>query len=555
MGARKDLSVSFSCLTQKEVEAFCRERGIGLRFNPVALGYDKSVDQCPSGSIALYCCRFEFSNLRHPFSTFVLNVLEYYRVSFGQNHPKGMSRVLHFEVLCRAAGYDPSLLLFRRFFHLAKNESNVPFKMVWRHPDAFLNEPEPSESDLDECFLKAIRECPSRVQPFPEPLLVLLGISKLWDKPNRDPVLMRSGQVTTHQMLFLLTLKLQRGEDAVARGSEHRYEDVGYVSVPNVKGFTKTAVPKALARRSSRRMLKSAAQSTSSDHVELSDDIEVSEGQGPDAEKEKNLVILGKKKVLGKKVATTPVQGSSSKDFKGLSEDEVYVLNWSVKIGDSFKDASADKLKADRETMDVQKKAFAEEKEGLKVSVVQATGDNQWLIEQGFQEVVTYLLHSKEFKSTLGDVYTKLLNYGKHLGLVAGFKLHESGQALEQSPLFRPEASGIFKEFVQQMERLTYPYVSEVSSCFGKPLSVLQELKPARLNEMVCAEVLGPMSKKRSRSGDSEETFSENSDVSIEVSLEGSTVGGDGGPKAKKAKKAKKGKGDGSGASKPSAGV
>ncbi|KAF5777709.1 hypothetical protein HanXRQr2_Chr12g0538931 [Helianthus annuus] len=121
MGERKDLSVSFSCLTQKEVEAFCMERGIGLRFNPVALGCDKSVDQCPSGSIALYCCHFEFSNLRHPFSTFVLNVLEYYRVSFGQNHPKGMSRVLHFEVLCRAAGYDPSLLLFRRFFHLAKN--------------------------------------------------------------------------------------------------------------------------------------------------------------------------------------------------------------------------------------------------------------------------------------------------------------------------------------------------------------------------------------------------------------------------------------------------
>ncbi|KAJ0786789.1 hypothetical protein HanOQP8_Chr02g0075311 [Helianthus annuus] len=103
----------------------------------------------------------------------------------------------------------------------------------------------------------------------------------------------------------------------------------------------------------------------------------------------------------------------------------------------------ADKLqlKADREALDVQKKAFIEEKEGLKASMVQATGDNQWLIEHGFQQVITYLLHSDEFNSALGDVYTKLLNYGKHLGLVAGFKLHEWGQALEQSPLFRPEAS------------------------------------------------------------------------------------------------------------------
>ncbi|KAJ0764751.1 hypothetical protein HanPI659440_Chr08g0295681 [Helianthus annuus] len=121
--------------------------------------------------------------------------------------------------------------------------------------------------------------------------------------------------------------------------------------------------------------------------------------------------------------------------------------------------------------------------------------------------------------------------------------------------MFRPDASGVFKEFVQQMERLTYPYVSEVSFCFGKPLSVLQELKPAGLNEKVCAEVLDSLSKKRSRSGDSEETFSEDADVSKEASLEGSAVGGDGGPKAKKAKKDKKGKGDGSGALKPSVDV
>ncbi|MFS8011836.1 hypothetical protein Hanom_Chr14g01313721 [Helianthus anomalus] len=66
--------------------------------------------------------------------------------------------------------------------------------MVWRHPNVVHNEPEPSESDLNEVFLKAIRECPSRVRPFLEHLLVLLGVSKLWDKASRDPVLMRNGQ-------------------------------------------------------------------------------------------------------------------------------------------------------------------------------------------------------------------------------------------------------------------------------------------------------------------------------------------------------------------------
>ncbi|KAM0040088.1 hypothetical protein Hdeb2414_s0012g00389711 [Helianthus debilis subsp. tardiflorus] len=100
MGEKKDLSVSFSCLNQEDVEAFCLEWGIGLKFKPVAPDCDKSIDQCPSGSIAMYCQHFDFSNLRHPFSNFVLNVLEYYRVSFGQIHPQGLARVLHYEVLC-----------------------------------------------------------------------------------------------------------------------------------------------------------------------------------------------------------------------------------------------------------------------------------------------------------------------------------------------------------------------------------------------------------------------------------------------------------------------
>ncbi|KAM0041540.1 hypothetical protein Hdeb2414_s0011g00367491 [Helianthus debilis subsp. tardiflorus] len=85
--------------------------------------------------------------------------------------------------------------------------------------------------------------------------------------------------------------------------------------------FTKAVVPKTLTRRSARR-LKSAAQS-SSDLVELSDDIEVSEGQG-----------------FRQKGCGNPVQGSSTKDVEGLSEDEVYVPGWSVKIGDSYKDAN-----------------------------------------------------------------------------------------------------------------------------------------------------------------------------------------------------------------------
>ncbi|MFS7985634.1 hypothetical protein Hanom_Chr11g01000801 [Helianthus anomalus] len=205
-----------------------------------------------------------------------------------------------------------------------------------------------------------------------------------------------------------------------------------------------------------------------------------------------------------------------------------------------------------REPLNVQQRAFEEENGGLNSLVTQATGDNQWLIEQGFQQVVTYFLHSKEFNSTPGEVYTKLLNLGKYQGLIAGYKLHESGHPLEKSPLYRPEASEVFKGSVEQMERLTYPYVNQVTACFGKPLSVLRELKLDGLNEKVCAEVLGSLSRKRYYSRDSEDTFSGELEASKDASLEGSAVGGDGGSKTKNLKKTKEAKGDGSGASMPS---
>ncbi|KAJ0446160.1 hypothetical protein HanHA89_Chr17g0691261 [Helianthus annuus] len=188
--------------------------------------------------------------------------------------------------------------------------------MVWRHPDAVLNEPEPLESDLNDAFLKAIRECPSRVRPFPEHLLVLLGVSKLSEKANRYPVLMRDGMVMsaldfiksddTTDVVFG-DVPIIPDENVVVKGAEQRFEGTGYVSVSNVKGFSKPLVPKTSTRRSTRR-LKGAPQSTSTEPVELSDDIEESGDQGVEAgsEKEKKLVVHGKK-ASAKKVAATPV--------------------------------------------------------------------------------------------------------------------------------------------------------------------------------------------------------------------------------------------------------
>ncbi|MFS7967481.1 hypothetical protein Hanom_Chr09g00786251 [Helianthus anomalus] len=252
-------------------------------------------------------------------------------------------------------------------------------------------------------------------------------------------------------------------------------------------------------------------------------------------------------------------EGFAKKEKAWVIKVGEFTSRHEVEMNELKKRMEVDKLqlKDNTEALNVQNKAFLEEKKGLKASLAQVTSDNQWQIEHRFQQVVTYILHSKEFKSALGDVYTKLLNNGKHPGFVVGYKAHESRHPQERSSFYQPQAFAPFKESVLNMERLTYPYVGEVSSCFGKPLSMFQELKPSGLNEVVCAEVLKSLSKKHSHSGDSEETFSDCAEGSLEASLEGSEVSGDGARKVKKVKKAKKAKAGeaGAGAYKPTSDV
>ncbi|KAF5789706.1 hypothetical protein HanRHA438_Chr09g0386561 [Helianthus annuus] len=142
-----------------------------------------------------------------------------------------------------------------RFFWVSK--SIVPFNLVWRHPDAVLNELEPSESELDGWLLKALRECPSRL------LMSALDFTKSDDTSN----------------VVLGDADAIQGEDAVARTTECRLDASGkYVNVPNVKGFIKEGSSKPSTRRSSCRLLKGPNQSSTSELVDLSDDRKIEEG-------------------------------------------------------------------------------------------------------------------------------------------------------------------------------------------------------------------------------------------------------------------------------------
>ncbi|KAJ0649122.1 hypothetical protein HanRHA438_Chr15g0711791 [Helianthus annuus] len=191
------------------------------------------------------------------------------------------------------------------------------------------------------------------------------------------------------------------GEDAITRTTKGRLVPGGkYVNVPNFKGFTKVSSSKPSTHHSS-RFLKGPSQSSATDPVDLSDDIEVSEDQGVEVEAKKDTelaVVIGKKgKSKGKKVVMSAARGSSErsgevhwrvilKEIEGFAEKE---KAWVMKVGELTSRHEVEinelkkrmevgklQLKANREALNVQKKAFSKEKEGLKASLAQATSDD-----------------------------------------------------------------------------------------------------------------------------------------------------------------------------------
>ncbi|KAF5757067.1 hypothetical protein HanXRQr2_Chr17g0822291 [Helianthus annuus] len=131
------------------------------------------------------------------------------------------------------------------------------------------------------------------------------------------------------------------------------------------------------------------------------------------------------------------VEGYAEKEKKLLLRIDELSSQHKNGMTELEKHLEADKVqvRVDRAALEVQKKALLEQKEGLKASLAQATGNNKWLIEHGFQQVVTYLLHSSELNKALSDVYTKLLAHGRHQGFVASYKACEFGEPHEKSSL------------------------------------------------------------------------------------------------------------------------
>ncbi|GJW44593.1 hypothetical protein Tco_0073392 [Tanacetum coccineum] len=116
-----------SSLTGKALQIFCQTYHILDEVHPQLPNLDQTIHEMPTGKIGVYTRFFEYANFQLPLSTFLVDVLRYYRIHISQLSVIGAAKVSHFEVLCHAYGFEPTVGLFRCLYVNSKNKGWMLF--------------------------------------------------------------------------------------------------------------------------------------------------------------------------------------------------------------------------------------------------------------------------------------------------------------------------------------------------------------------------------------------------------------------------------------------
>ena len=116
--AKVGIKTSFSSVKEEQLRVFV-DRFFPGKIDSFRLpGRNQSIVSPPDGYIGVYLKSFSMGNVRFPFSPFLIDVLKYYDNHFSLMHPQGHSKIMAFEVMCRAYGGVPTVYLFRRFAYM-----------------------------------------------------------------------------------------------------------------------------------------------------------------------------------------------------------------------------------------------------------------------------------------------------------------------------------------------------------------------------------------------------------------------------------------------------
>ena len=114
-------------MDEDELRQFTSDYFIPLAMHPEVPDSDACVADFPEGKIGVYTCFFVFANQRVPISLFLSNVLNFYRLHISQLHCIGAAKITNFEVNHRLLAINPTINLFRAFYHTIWSHGWVSF--------------------------------------------------------------------------------------------------------------------------------------------------------------------------------------------------------------------------------------------------------------------------------------------------------------------------------------------------------------------------------------------------------------------------------------------
>nr|GEW22072.1 hypothetical protein [Tanacetum cinerariifolium] len=165
-------------LSQKAFDAFCEKFYIPEEAHHVLPNRGKTMHERHAGKIGLYTRFFDFANFRLPLSTFLVDILGYFRINISQLSVIGAAKVSCFEILCRVYGVTPTVGLFRCFYVNSKKNGWMSFiKRFGRSPNV-TRDPAPVAAYFHVQDYAALVSHPLSFRKFPEEFLCLVGLSR-----------------------------------------------------------------------------------------------------------------------------------------------------------------------------------------------------------------------------------------------------------------------------------------------------------------------------------------------------------------------------------------
>ena len=114
-------------ITDEELLEFTSEYYIPTALHSEVPAATACVADFPRGKVGVYTRFFEFANQRVPLSLFLCDILNFYTLHISQLHCIGAAKITNFEVNCRLLAINPTVHLFRAFYHTSWSNGRVMF--------------------------------------------------------------------------------------------------------------------------------------------------------------------------------------------------------------------------------------------------------------------------------------------------------------------------------------------------------------------------------------------------------------------------------------------